>query len=292
LAPRVPWPPEGSLPSVPETPRVLNERGTRREELQRILALHGERVDIAQAALLLAGEEYPSLDADGVLRRLDGWASRVRSGGGDVGALQRVLLDEEGLHGNRDNYYDPRNSFLNEVMEHKVGIPITLSVTCIAVARRSGLTAHGIGLPGHFLVGFEGGRYLDPFHGRDLLDADACRALVARLHDGRVPWSASFLEPWNARKILVRMLNNLKGIYLHHTDFDKALWVQDLLLLLLPDEAREYRDRGLVHAQLNHYSQARRDLKEYLDRSPGRPDDADAVEQDLQRLHRLQLMLN
>jgi regulator of sirC expression with transglutaminase-like and TPR domain len=260
---------------------------------------------LTHAALLVACEEYPRLDPEEVLRRLAAMAQRAVSRPHDaaeasrtrslIAAVNSVLFEDEGLRGDDKDYYEPDNSFLNKVLERKRGIPISLSVLYLEVARRAGLEAHGIGLPGHFIVGVQDGDdwlYVDPFHrGRHMSVAD-CQHLVRTLHAGTLAWEPEFLEPWSARRILARVLYNLKNVYLRGMQFDKALWVQHLLIELTPDEPRELRDRGLILAQLKRYGDARADLRQYLETSPERPDDAEEIEYDLERLRRLHLMLN
>lgn len=275
----------------------------RRGRLQQLVADARDGADVTRAALLLACEEYPELDLEAYHEQLGAWAlqagRRMAEGGGPlsdvVDVVNDILFGDAGLRGNDEDYYDPRNSFLNEVIDRRCGIPITLSLIYMHVATGAGASARGIGLPGHFVVGLQRAGeqvYVDPFHeGRPMSAAD-CQRMVEKLHGGRLPWRAEFLVPWSADRIMVRVLNNLKGIYLRDTNFEKALWVQDLLVMLAPDDPRELRDRGLINAQLAHYPAARSDLRAYLEKSPQRPEDAEAIERDLERLRRLHLMLN
>ena len=150
-------------------------------------------------------------------------------------AVSRLLFEEVGLRGNAEDYYDPRNSFLNDVLDRQIGIPISLSVVYLAVAGQVGLDAAGVGLPGHFVVRVErGGRQqlLDPFHGGRLLDQAGCEALVARMRPGGGPLDPRWLAPVTTRQILVRMLTNLKAVYTALGDWGRALAASERILLL------------------------------------------------------------
>jgi len=235
-----------------------------------------------EAALAIAAEEYPSLDVPSYLARLDALGALVRSRetaphrvAGTLRAVRDVLFDEVGFRGNEEAYYDPRNSYLNEVLERKLGIPISLSVLFMEVARRAGLTLHGVGFPGHFMVKLhpEAGPeiFIDPYNGGELLSKDEC---VARFKTG--PTSRDFDPRWlegvSPRQILGRMLHNLKRIYVEQGDDVRSYWVIDRLVLLAPDAADELRDRGLVSARLGLRPAAARDLTAYLERTPAAAD--------------------
>lgn len=259
--------------------------------------------DLPRAALLFASEVTSGLDVGAQLDRLAALgrafvarqAHRDDSLRGRLEALNDVLFEHEGFRGCTDNYDDPRNSLLDQVMQRRTGIPITLSLVFLTVAREGGLHVDGVGLPGHFIVvAREGARevLVDPFHRGQILSAADCRRRVETVLGPRAGWRDEWLRPSPPRLILVRMLNNLKRVYLRATDYRNALWVEDLLVALTPDEAVEYRDRGLVNAQLRRYADARRDLGEYLERAGGRAPDAAQITADLERLRRLHQMLN
>jgi regulator of sirC expression with transglutaminase-like and TPR domain len=238
-------------------------------------------IPLAEAALAVAAEEYPRLDVAGSLGVLDTLAAAVsaklgpqRTSADVLRALRASLFEEGGFRGNRDHYYDPRNSFLNEVLERRLGIPITLSIVHIEVASRVGLPLQGVAFPGHFLVRCaSGGRevFIDPFHGGEVLSAEDC---VARLQARapRAEFDPRHLEPVGTRQILARLLHNLKRIYVEASDDVRALWVVDRLVLLSPDDLHERRDRGLVCARLGHATAAVQDLAAYLDASPDADD--------------------
>jgi regulator of sirC expression with transglutaminase-like and TPR domain len=246
-------------------------------------------VPLAEAALAIAQEEYPGMDAGAYLRRIDDLAASVgarlpsRPGrASTLQALRAVLFgagerdgaEERAFRGNTDAYYDPRNSFLNEVLDRRLGIPITLGVLTIEVASRVGLPLRGVGFPGHFLVKLEAGDreiFIDPFRGGELLSADDC---VAR-HRTSSPGSSldpRHLESIGARSILRRMLHNLQKIYTKERDHVRSLWVVDRLLLLEPDDLTARRDRGILAARLGATSAALADLDAYLAAAPGAPD--------------------
>lgn len=238
---------------------------------------------LAQAALVIARIEYPRLDPEPYLSKLDamGDAARSRIDGrtaetGDrsvlscVRALNSYLFDEQGFVGNREKYEDPRNSCLNEVLERRTGIPITLSLLYMEVAQRAGLHVDGVNFPGHFLVRCPDaasaavGIIIDPFHGGALLSEHDCRLLLQRHVGSEVAFDTSLLEAATRAQIIVRMLLNLKRIYVHMRSFPQAREVTEMLLALSPSALSELRDRGLLAYHLNDLSGALRDLQTYL----------------------------
>jgi regulator of sirC expression with transglutaminase-like and TPR domain len=245
---------------------------------------HDESIDLGHAALLVAADAYPHLDVDAYLGRLDGLAAplagRVTEDvplGAAVDLVNGHLFGEEGFHGNTEAYYDPRNSYLNEVLDRRTGIPVTLSVVYMEVARRLGLEVVGVGLPGHFVV--EARRdgealLLDPFQGGAALSMDDAERLMEDVYGGVVPFSPELLEPVPKRAILSRILNNLKMTYLAAGDAARAWPVVEKMVHLAPDSPVDRRDRGLVAHRLNRFATARDDLRFYLDRAPGAPDRA------------------
>lgn len=231
-------------------------------------------------ALLVAETEYPGLDHEIYLGKLDALAAHVRlnAAEGDqprplglISAINRCLFEEEGFEGNFDDYYDPRNSFLNDVIDRKMGIPISLSAVYIEVGRRTGLLLEGVGFPGHFLVKAkdeEGEIVADPFHAGKLLSAQDCQKRLDRVYGGKVKLEASMLEAVGPRQMLLRMLRNLKAIYVRGEDYLRALRVLELLLLLDAENGEDLRDRGLVYAALDCYAAAAADLEAYLQLQP------------------------
>ncbi len=208
--------------------------------------------------------------------------------------LREFLFEEQGFRGNAEEYYDPRNSFLNDVLDRRLGIPITLSLVLIEVGRRLGLAIHGIGLPAHFIVGFQSGGcrvLLDPFNGGAILTPEGCQELVSRVLSRQVTLQEEHFAPVTKQQFLIRMLNNLKAIYFKQEAWEKALRVSERLLLLDPDSSCEVRDRGLVLANLGDLQRAALDWETYLRRNPESPD-AESVRSRLRRIRQALATLN
>jgi regulator of sirC expression with transglutaminase-like and TPR domain len=246
----------------------------------------GEQINLARAALVMGRFEYPELNVQGYLERLDRLADAaeraVTTATSDLPALvlAEFLFDTAGFAGNAQNYTDPRNSFLNEVLERRLGIPISLSVLYLEVARRTGIAADGVGLPGHFIVRatLDNGQvvYLDPFHQGALMSEADCRARVSAITDGKLPFDQAFLSPVGGRYILARMLNNLKNFYASSEDYPRAAKVVERLLVIHPDDMSEVRNLGLLYGAIGKRRQAMDYLERYLTAQPDAPD-ADAV---------------
>jgi regulator of sirC expression with transglutaminase-like and TPR domain len=259
-----------------------------------------ERLDLAAASLLIARLEYPALDVAAYLSRLDEMGARLRQrlpqdadANTRLSMLCRYLFEEEGFHGNTAEYYDPRNSFLNDVIDRRTGIPITLSAVFMEIGRRAGVEACGVGLPGHFLVRVDQGEgrvLVDPFHSGTLLSDEDCQRRLDRVYGGRLQLRPEHLAPCSRRQILVRMLSNLKAIYLKSDDTTRALGVLELLLVVTSDP-EQIRDRGLLYATLDCYSLAVTDLTRYLARAPGAAD-AETVRGTLEEMRTKAARLN
>ncbi len=249
-----------------------------RRRLSDILSREDGAIDLAEAALLVAHEEYPDLDVTGYLSRLDLMGAELRERLLEeprperaVMALNRYLFHEQGFKGNTSEYYDPRNSYLNDVLDRRTGIPITLCTVYIEVASRAGLEVEGVGLPGHFIVRVHTpvrGLLIDPFHCGALLSEQECQERLDRIFGGRVKMEARHLVPCGRKAMLERMLQNLKAIYVKQGDLGRALRVVEQLLKVDPDSANELRDRGTIYAALDCYELAARDLEAYLQRVP------------------------
>jgi regulator of sirC expression with transglutaminase-like and TPR domain len=240
--------------------------------------------DLAAPAFLIARLEYPHLDPGPYLDRLEamGDAASHRLAGDPgidaplaarVDALNRYLFNELGFFGNRERYDDPRNSCLNEVLDKRTGIPITLALVYIEVARRAGVRAEGVNFPGHFLVRAlqdlhtddpDDGLIVDPFHAGAILDEGDCRSLLHRHMGEEAAFSPSLLARATRRQVLVRMLLNLKRLYVRMRSFPQARQVTDILLALQPSSLAELRDRGLLAYHMNDVFHALKDLEEYL----------------------------
>ncbi|HET9880185.1 MAG TPA: tetratricopeptide repeat protein [Candidatus Binatia bacterium] len=243
-----------------------------------------DQIDLGRAALAIASQEYPDLKVDDYLSRLDGLGQVVELRIGDernpyriIAALNTVLFKELGFQGNRSEYYDPKNSFLNDVITRKKGIPISLSVVYMEVARRVGLSLEGIGFPGHFLVKYDDGDVeilIDVFDGGEIRAREDLDRMLQQLYRGQVSYQPGFVAALGKRDILRRMLNNLKWIYLERGEPLKTLSVLDQLVILDPSAASEIRDRGLLYITLECYAQALDDLESYLRLTPDAEDAA------------------
>ena len=241
-------------------------------------------IDLAEAALLIATDAYADLDVGHYLHILDEIAEplEVRLPEGALlpdllDALHGHLFGELGFFGNAEHYYEPQNSYLNEVLDRRRGIPISLSVVYMEVARRIRLEVVGIGLPGHFIVEArraDASALLDPFHGGESLTLEDCERLVSEVYGGTVPFAEEYLVPVTKRQILGRILNNLKMIYLNEGNAESAWPVVEKMVHLDPDSPVDRRDRGLLAHGRNLFPLARSDLRFYLDRRPDAPDRA------------------
>src|SRR5512140_349498 len=250
-----------------------------------------ENFDLAEACLLIAQDAYPEVDVAHYLARIDAIAATVRGRiAGDafaeqkVVALNRHLFKELGFCGNTDDYYDPRNSYLNQVLERRTGIPITLSILYLEIGRRLGLRLQGVSFPGHFLVKLRvsGGQLvLDPFCGGEAQSEAELRARLARVLPQREADSlplSQFLQAATPRQMLARLLRNLKGIYLQSEEAQNTLEVAQRLVMVAPHAAEEVRDRGLAYYKLDCFRAALADLQDYLERRPDAPDADEILE--------------
>ena len=247
--------------------------------------------DLATAALLIARLEYRRLDASRYLDTLDQMGATAREQVGavtdpleSIRVLNGYLFEELGFAGNEEQYEDPRNSFLNDVLERRTGIPITLSLVYIEVARRAGVLLEGVNFPGHFLLRVRGWNgqteqldhdlIVDPFHGGALLSQNDCQRLLRQHGSPSAAFDPGLLVGATKSQILIRMLVNLKRIYVQMRSFPQAREVTEMLVALNPSALAELRDRGLLAYHLNDFSSALRDLEDYLRFSnPGGRDD-------------------
>jgi regulator of sirC expression with transglutaminase-like and TPR domain len=250
-------------------------------------------IDLAEVALLIAAEAYPELDLGRYRATLDALGDGARahvgaadSDAGRVRALIHYLAREQRFLGNQDDYYDRRNSFLNEVLDRRTGIPIALAVVYIEVGRRAGLTVDGIGFPGHFLTKLRGEAEIvfDPFFGQVLSEEQCARRLQAVMGQ-ETSFDRSYLRSATTREILVRMLRNLKQIYLQAREYEPALACSERILLVQPELPQELRDRGLLYQQLECFSAAQADLERFLALAPN-DDSAEVVREKLIEIRR------
>jgi regulator of sirC expression with transglutaminase-like and TPR domain len=214
------------------------------------------RLDLGRAALFIAGEAYPGLDILRYVAKLEAMAAAVRPGVTTTDApilkiehLNAYLFEERGFRGNTQEYYDPRNSFLNDVIDRRLGIPITLSVVYMEVGRRVGMPLQGVGMPGHFIMKYadpEEDIYIDPFNRGRILSHEACEELLHDVYGEPVPFQETFLAPVSKKQILSRILMNLKAIYIHTKDYLRALSVVERQLIIQPDTEQEVKDRAAL----------------------------------------------
>jgi regulator of sirC expression with transglutaminase-like and TPR domain len=255
-----------------------------------LLARDDTRIDLAQACLMIAQDAYPQLDIERYLGDIERMAMRLRgrlpqacAAEERVAALNDFLFGDLGYRGNTDDYYDPRNSYLNEVIERKTGIPITLAVLYMALGRRIGLPLEGVSFPGHFLVRLRlrtGTLVLDPFAAGAPQSAAELRERLGRvipagmtqgLPANELPLE-QFLDAATARQVLARVLRNLKAIYRDTDQPERLLQVLNRMLVVTPDATAELRDRGIVYQRLECYRAALQDLSGYVEREPSAPD--------------------
>lgn len=256
-------------------------------------------LDLALGTLALARVEYPDLIADHYVKQIDELAARSGTAGIEdpLRALHRLrefLFDEEGFRGNADDYYDPANSCLNQVLDRKLGIPITLSVLMMEVGRRVGLRLNGVGLPGHFVVSATVGTesvLLDPFDGGTVLTQETAADVVARAVGRRVTLAAEHFAPVTKRHILVRMLANLKGAYVRREEWAKSLAIVDRLLVLDGESSVFIRDRGSLLVKLGDLMRGAAEWERYLNAHP-QAADAEKIKRQLRRVRQRLATLN
>jgi regulator of sirC expression with transglutaminase-like and TPR domain len=252
--------------------------------LQLLKEENSPKVRLDRVALELARIQTPDLVVEPFLDQLNSLASQLgdrlrnfNDGRDFVETAQRFLFQELGFRGNEEEFYDPRNSCLNQVLERRTGIPIALSVMYMEIARRLAMPVFGIGLPQHFVVEFDDGNYatyVDPFNGGRIISERECFALA-----GSPVADRSLLRRVSKKQIVIRMLQNLHGAYHRGKDWARAVQTLDLLIIGFsngvaapPDLASAYKRRGLFQFELQHYQAARRDLEQYLTMEPDAPD--------------------
>ncbi|MBM3942971.1 MAG: hypothetical protein FJ316_08625 [SAR202 cluster bacterium] len=272
--------------SVPEQFRVLFAQEMLRPE---------EDIQLDRAALYLAGQFCPEMELEQHLKRLEGLAEQVKaavspeaSPGHWAEALSHVLFRQAGLRGNTEDYYNPGNSYINRVLETGLGIPITLSVIYMEVARRLGISCSGIGLPGHFIVGLPDlDLYVDPFHQGNLLSAMDCRRLIKEMFGERLSWQPEFLAPCTKREILFRMLTNLKQIFVSGDQYPLVIATLQQMTVVHPEQASLYKELAWCHLRLQQPRSALKCLERFQElASP-----SDHPEQVVQQLHLLRAAL-
>jgi regulator of sirC expression with transglutaminase-like and TPR domain len=254
-----------------------------------------DEIDLGKAALYIAQEEYHNLDISYYIKSLDDMAAKVKKRLPSeryplrvIQTINQYLYDELGYKGNTDDYYDPRNSFFNDVIERHTGIPITLSLLYLEIARRLNFAMVGINMPGHFLIrpDFQDtGIFIDAFNQGEILFQQDCEERLKQMYGHPVPMQSSFIEAVGSKQILARILTNLKFIYLNNKNWEKALAAVQRIMILFPESLLEMRDRGLLYYHLGNWYLAYRDLKVYSEIRPN-GEDADLINRVLEQLRR------
>lgn len=266
--------------------------GKRAKSFSEIASQRDDEMDLAAGAFLIAADEYPDLDIRSYIRRLDmlasGVAERMPSGAPplvQVGVINDYLFNQRRFRGNVENYYDPRNSYLNDVLDRRLGIPITLSVVYIEIASRLEIPIRGVGLPGHFVVKYDSpgcDLYVDPFNSGRILSTGDCTEFVLQAF-GQLTCLSDYLKPISNRMILTRMLMNLKVIFTQQGSWGRVLKLLDKFLLLQPESADGYKERAQLYLSIGQYRAALCDLINYMNLMPQAPD-AEVIYQQLDHI--------
>jgi regulator of sirC expression with transglutaminase-like and TPR domain len=241
-----------------------------------------EQIDLARAALYMAQEAYPNLEPAEYLNALDVMAAEVaerlppeRYPMRVLQTVNQYLYDDLGFHGNSTDYYDPRNSYFNEVLDRRTGIPITLSLVYLELTKRLDFPMVGVGMPGHFLIRPLVGEmevFVDPYNRGEVMFPEDCASRLNQVYGTPVEWRSEYLQPVTSRQLLARMLTNLKVIFLGRGDIDQGLAAIERVLILFPDAPSERRDRGLIYYQQRRFTEATADLEAYLHTATNRKD--------------------
>lgn len=248
---------------------------------------------LAHAVLLLARDHYPRLNVSEYLEKIAEIASAVEPDMSTAGSaidmvisINAIFFHEYGFRGNVTGYYDPRNSLLNEVINRRIGIPITLSIVYMEVARQKGLELHGVGMPGHFLVkhsDLTGEFFIDPFNSGRIMDYSSCSEFLSEISAGKIELTLQHVRAATTNEIIIRVLANLFGIYAKGSDYARAVWAADRILTVDPAAVSYLRDRGLLLAGLGKERQAIASLEAYLNVVPG-ADDEEQIKRQLSSL--------
>src|SRR5262245_47271970 len=272
-----------------------------RNTFHQLVTLPDAAIPLAEAALMIACEEYPQLELAPYLDELDQIAKaaqdKLTPDDTPLEVVQKingVLFDTYGFRGNTNDYYDPRNSFFNDVLDRRIGIPITLSAVYIEVSRRLNFSIAGVGMPGHFLVKYFDRQeefFIDSYNRGQILTHDDCRARLRELYGDSLEFHDRMLGRATNRQILWRMLNNLKDIYVKGHAIDKCLAIVDMMLMVDSEDPIQFRDRGLLRMKLRQFDGAGRDLEHYLHHSRN-AQDREEIENHVRELKRIRAMMN
>jgi len=274
--------------------------GAEMEDFLRLL--EADDIDLARAGLCFARvTEYRALNLEAYLARLDRMADELRprvspeeSPGRVVAVVNEYLFGEEGFRGNELEYYDPRNSYLNEVLDRRLGIPITLSIVYLEVCRRIGVHLEGVSMPGHFLLHYPDPSrplLIDAFNRGAVVTVEECRVRLRRIHGDALPLTPEMLRSVGHRAILFRMLANLKAIYARREELPRAIRVAGLMRAIDPGAHGENRDIGMLYFRMGRLRLARRELAGYVQSWPDAPD-VQQVRRQIALIDRLDAMRN
>ncbi len=272
-----------------------------RADFERLITQPEDDLELGRAALVVAAEADPGCDVEAHVRTLDEWgrtlASRLDPGWNNLQKLARLrsfLFEDLRFRGAQRDYYDPKNSLLDQVIERKVGIPLSLSIIFMEVGWRVGIPFQGVGFPGHFLVRLCGeprDLLLDPYsHGQSIHEED-CVRMLQHLTGGRVEFRPELLVGVSKRRMIARLLLNLKSAYLRIQDDHNALAAVERILLMTPEDTDEIRDHGLLLYRLRQHSGALAELKRYLMLAP-EADDRETVERHVSELKHYLSLIN
>jgi regulator of sirC expression with transglutaminase-like and TPR domain len=264
--------------------------------------IEDDRVDLLRAALTFSRIEDPQLDVEQYVNRVEELSQRAIAKVQDlddpanvIAALNQVLFQEEMFRGNTVDYYSPRNSFLHDVLDRRLGIPISLALVYMEVARRVGFPLFGVGMPGHFLLKhYDAAGHsilIDVFERGVVVTEEDCRQKLNTIYSGQLSLQPEFLLPVTRRQMLTRMLNNLRSIYLSQRDFRRAVQVVDLILVIYPRSPEDVKQRAVLRYNLDDYRGALNDFEEYVKMSPD-ASDADEIRQTALSLRRSMAMMN
>ena len=280
---------------------IYNTKDMDRNTFCNFSQLQNDQISLAEGALLIAKDAYPNLDISVYLQKLDQMAAalQVRIGQESdtteqINHLNDYLFKEHGFAGNIDDYYNPRNSYLNEVLDRKVGIPITLAIVYIEIGRRIGLPMVGINFPGHFIVKHKGVHletFIDPFRSGLILSDNDLSEMLSRASDEPVPIQPEFLQEATNKEILARVLRNLKQIYFSQEAYEIAIRTGEKIVSLEPQSAQDYRDLGYLYYQVNAYAESLSAFKAYL-RLSDIPPDQEKITRNMRVLIHQLAMLN
>lgn len=267
------------------------------QDFARLMQRAEEEFNLDEAALLIARTEYPYLNVPDQLARLDALALHLdcdlsRPAVEIIASMNKLFFEKEQFRGNEEEYDDPRNSYLNDVLDRKLGIPISLSLIYIEVARRRGLPVMGVSFPGHFLVKYltdHNEILIDPYRRGRVLTRQDCKELLKAQFGDEAELKPEYFAAPTKKQILARMLNNLKGSYVRRHDFTRVLTLIQLALGVDPESSQQLHDRGMIYFLMRRFGEAQADFKTYLNLTPR--GDPQAVEV-AQLLHRIRGMMN